>query len=219
VPIPTPVVPKDYYTILHIPPGSSFEAIKKAYRKLAMEFHPDRNRNNPYAAAHFQEVREAYEVLADPAKRESYHQQRALARSAGKGLRNSGPITPKSILQQAIRLEDRVNTAGMARMDPEIVYREIMHLSSDEVIEALKPFNDENANEAILTNLIRAAETLPYKLAMLPVPQWRKLSNNNREIDAYVQRKRQQHLVDIYKTPGIIFLALLLCWLVYKLSH
>jgi curved DNA-binding protein CbpA len=211
VPIPTPVVPKDYYTILHIPPGSSTDAIKKAYRKLAMEFHPDRNQNNPYAAAHFQEVREAYEVLSDPAKREAYHQQ-------SKRRPKREPITPKGILQQAIRLEDRVNTAGMARMDPEIVYREIMYLSSDEVIDALAPFKDQSATQAILTNLIKAAETLPYKLALQLVPQWRKL-HDSREIDKFVKDKRQQHWIAMYKTPALIAMALLLVWLVYKLSH
>ena len=215
MPILTPVVPKDYYTILHISPGSSTEAIKKAYRKLAMEYHPDRNQKNPYAAAHFQEVREAYEVLSDPRKREAYHQQRALARSAGKALNKNGPITPKSILQQAIRLGDRIHTL---RMDPEMVYREIMHLSSDEVIDALAPFQDEHANEAIVTNLMKAAETLPYTLAMLPVPQWRKM-NNSEKIDAFVRNERQRHRIETYKTPALIIVAVLLMWLVYKLSH
>ena len=62
---------RDYYDILGLSRGDSEEAIRKAYRKKAMEYHPDRNRN-PDAENKFKEVNEAYQVLTDPQKRASY---------------------------------------------------------------------------------------------------------------------------------------------------
>ena len=64
-------VKRDYYEVLGVPRGASAEDIKKAFRKLAFQYHPDRNRNDG-AADKFKEVNEAYEVLSDADKRAAY---------------------------------------------------------------------------------------------------------------------------------------------------
>ncbi|MDR0786407.1 MAG: molecular chaperone DnaJ [Gemmatimonadota bacterium] len=63
---------RDYYEILEIDRGSDAEAIKKAYRKKALQFHPDRNSGSAEAEEKFKEATEAYEVLKDPDKRAAY---------------------------------------------------------------------------------------------------------------------------------------------------
>ena len=63
---------RDYYEILGIGRGAGQEEIKKTYRKLAMQYHPDRNEGNKEAEEKFKEAAEAYEVLTDPSKRERY---------------------------------------------------------------------------------------------------------------------------------------------------
>jgi molecular chaperone DnaJ len=63
---------KDYYEILGVNRNSTQDEIKKAYRKKAMEFHPDRNPNNKEAEAKFKEAAEAYDVLHDPNKKATY---------------------------------------------------------------------------------------------------------------------------------------------------
>jgi curved DNA-binding protein len=63
---------KDYYKILGVEKSSTKDEIKKAYRKLAMKYHPDRNPNDRAAEEKFKEITEANEVLSDPEKRKKY---------------------------------------------------------------------------------------------------------------------------------------------------
>jgi DnaJ-class molecular chaperone len=62
----------DYYEILEVDKEASPQKIKEAYRKLAFQYHPDRNRENPPAAEKMKEINEAYAVLSDPKKRNDY---------------------------------------------------------------------------------------------------------------------------------------------------
>ena len=65
---------KDYYKVLGVPKNASQEEIKKAYRKLAVKYHPDKTKGDKKFEEHFKEVGEAYAVLRDPEKRKKYDQ-------------------------------------------------------------------------------------------------------------------------------------------------
>jgi curved DNA-binding protein len=65
---------KDYYKLLGVDRKAGNEEIKRAYRKLALKYHPDRNPDDPKAEDKFKEINEAYQVLSDPAKRSRYDQ-------------------------------------------------------------------------------------------------------------------------------------------------
>src|ERR1700733_6575164 len=65
-------VKRDYYEVLGVARGANDQEVKSAYRKLALQFHPDRNPNNPDAEEKFKEASEAYAVLADGEKRALY---------------------------------------------------------------------------------------------------------------------------------------------------
>src|ERR1700752_1252107 len=63
---------RDYYEVLGVSRGASNEEVKRAYPKLAMKYHPDRNGGDKAAEERFKEIGEAYSVLSDPEKRQRY---------------------------------------------------------------------------------------------------------------------------------------------------
>ncbi len=67
-------IKRDYYEVLGVAKSASDDEIKRAYRKLAMKFHPDRNPGDAAAETAFKEAAEAYEVLSEPGKRQRYDQ-------------------------------------------------------------------------------------------------------------------------------------------------
>src|SRR5512143_534383 len=98
---------KDYYESLGVPRNASDADIKKAFRKLAREYHPDVAKDKKKAEEKFKEINEAYEVLSDPAKRKKYDELGAnwkqgaefrpppgwesFAGGSGRGFRSAGP--------------------------------------------------------------------------------------------------------------------------------
>src|SRR5579875_2424370 len=99
-------MPRDYYEVLGVPRNASEADIKKAYRKLARQYHPDRNPGDKQAEARFKEVQEAYEVLNDKAKRAQYDR----FGFAGPGFGGQGPFRaeggPAGFEFQGINPED-----------------------------------------------------------------------------------------------------------------
>lgn len=86
------IAAKSYYDILQVPRGASDEQIKRAYRKLALKYHPDKNQGNEEANKKFAEINNAYEVLSDSEKRSIYDRygEEGLKQHAASGGRGGG---------------------------------------------------------------------------------------------------------------------------------
>lgn len=82
---------KDFYKILGVPEGAPKADIKKAYRKLAQQYHPDSNEGNKVAEERFKEISEAHAVLGNDEKRKEYDEFRRLAAAGGGGFGFGGP--------------------------------------------------------------------------------------------------------------------------------
>jgi molecular chaperone DnaJ len=81
---------KDYYELLEVSKSASADDIKKAYRKLAMKYHPDKNPGDKEAEDNFKKINEAYEILQDPQKRAAYDQYGHAAFNGGAGGSHGG---------------------------------------------------------------------------------------------------------------------------------
>jgi molecular chaperone DnaJ len=91
---------RDYYDILGVSKGASDAEIKKAYRKVAIKYHPDKNPDDPSAEDKFKEAAEAYEVLRDPQKRQRYDQFGHEGMKGGAGGFGGGGMNMEDIFSQ-----------------------------------------------------------------------------------------------------------------------
>jgi len=90
---------RDYYEVLGVEKNASAEDIKKAYRKKAIQYHPDKNPGDKEAEEKFKEAAEAYDVLSDPQKRARYDQF-GHAGMSGQGGFSSGGFSMEDIFSQ-----------------------------------------------------------------------------------------------------------------------
>ena len=82
----------DYYSLLGVSADATIAQIKKAYRKLARQHHPDRNPGDTDAADRFKAITEAYEVLTDPVRRQAYDATRPPVTEVPRGFRTVHPL-------------------------------------------------------------------------------------------------------------------------------
>ncbi len=209
---------KDYYTILKLEPSATIPEIKKAYRKLALQYHPDKNPNDPYAAVQFTEIKEAYEVLTNPAKKECYLQQRWYNKSMGKR-KTQDIITPVTVLLQALELEKYVASLDVFRMDKEGLQQYILGLLPDSTIEQLKKFDEPETNRQIITTIIKAMHPLPQTYTCAVITQLEKASTADEiaiaAIATFIQKTGKKSRREKYSLIIIIASTIILCLLIY----
>lgn len=208
---------KDYYSILELPPSASFDEIKKAYRRLAHQYHPDKNANDQYASAQFAEIKEAYEVLTNPKRKEYYLQQRWYAQSAGQR-KTQEIITPVNILKQLLELDKYVSRLDMHRMDRAGLFEYINAILSNETIEKVNSFSEPDINKGIVLAFLRSSRHLPYNSIKALSDKLMQLKTDEHVKEIILQHVKHFHEValwDKYKPLIILLSVVLICLLIY----
>ena len=212
---------KDYYGILEIGTSATIPEIKKAYRKLAQQYHPDIKQNDPNAAAQFAEIKEAYEVLTNPAKKEYYLQQRWYQQSTG-SRKTQAIVTPVNILKQVLELERYVSMLDIHRMDRQGLTEYILDILSDSTVQKLKTFNEPGINQQIILLLVKTTGFLNAPQAQKIAVQLYKLSENdetNQYITSTLQQHRKRQQLEKYQPWIIAIAALFIAFLIWLLSR
>lgn len=209
---------KDYYKTLEVPPGAAAEDIKRSYRRLAFQYHPDKNPDNAFADAHFKELQEAYAVLSHPHKRSAYDQERWLS-GMGYKVRHQQAITPQWILQEAKKLQQHMQVIDTYRMSHLALQEYVLLLLSDSNMSVLQRYNDVPMNHEIINVLLNATQKLGYKYRLNVAVRLRLLAADDEHakttIANQLQRHYNQHRLGRYMPLIVVLIVLLLCVLMY----
>ena len=149
---------KDHYRTLGIHPSANAEDIKSAYRALARTHHPDADRDNPYAAARFREIADAYAVLSNPTRRRRYDEERWLSGLFSADRR--GPVTPDTLLRDARKLQKHLRSVDRAHLNHTALRDLILFLLSDEHLSVLRTSGDLERSSLLGESLLQSAQAL-----------------------------------------------------------
>jgi len=209
---------KDYYKTLQLEPTADLQEIKKAYRKLAHQYHPDKNNDDPYSTAFFNEIKEAYETLTNPVKKDNYLQQRWYHKATG-NKNTQQAITPVNVLKQAIEFEKYSSTLDVFRMNRDSLFQYMDSLLNDATIDKLLQFNEPEINQQIVVTLLKPIQFLQTEKAILLTIRLSKLSGPGERsqalIDSTLQQMRKKETWERYKWIVVLLIIVITCWLIW----
>lgn len=212
---------KDYYTILEVAPSASMEEIKKAYRRLAHQHHPDKHADDPYATAQFSVIKEAYETLTNPSKKDQYLQQRWYAQSLGKQTTTEA-MTPVVLLKKLLELDKYVHKLDAHRLDKEGLSHYLCELLNDENIQQLNNFAEGSINKEIIVKTLSISQLLTYPLAVNTTDRLKKITlideSLSQQIAQLLQLTRQSDYWEKRKIWIVLLVVLALCALLFYSS-
>ena len=210
------MVLKDYYEILQVPPNATLEDIKKAYRRLALQYHPDTAENNDSQLHLFLEIKEAYVILSDTKRRQAYHYKKFYRQVEQEAI-----VTAEYIAQQAQQLAAFIAVLDPYRIDYDLLYRLFTQLLSSSNQRLIEKASDQ-MQQQIIKDLLASVWHLNFPLAKNIYPTLLLLASNNATLVTSLnqQRTTQKRLYywDTYKLAGAFVIAILLCISFYWLT-
>lgn len=201
-------------------PDAKPEAIKKAFRKLAHEYHPDKNPDDVFAGANFRSIQEAYEVLSDPRRRAAYDEERWLS---GKIHARKIVITPEYLLGELHKLNNHIRSVDVHRMNRQLLQEYLLFFLKDEKIAVLHKHADETYLHTFVQAMLDTTTHLPYYFAETVLARLQLLARDyipvqeriNTARTAMTRQARLQRLLPLF----IVLITLLLCIGMYLFSR
>lgn len=212
---------KDYYHVLNIPPGSSPAEIKKAFRKLAMAYHPDKHQDSSQYNSYFSEIQEAYEVLSDPEKKEQYHYQRWMERSMGHALDES--LTAEEILKLFIKAEKYISLSDAFRLNKTMLFHQLIELFSSSRLNTILRQNNPSIVTESIKIAIKTSSYLDSKGATQLMSHFEELLENDPQ-----KQNEWQHTINLIQreekigrsiVPLALIITIILCILFFLISR
>jgi curved DNA-binding protein CbpA len=187
-----------------------------------MRYHPDKH-NRPEDLLLFNEVKEAYEILSNPARKENYLQERWLRRASGQTW-DTGIINAPVILKKSLELNKQIAAMDAYRMNYSGIAQRIIQLLSDEVIQQLhQQPHDAEIHTAIVTSLLHATRPLPHRQAQQVAVQLQKLVPESpsfaREVHEWLRQKEKHEYWHNRKGWLVAAVTLLICLLMYFMNR
>lgn len=207
---------KDYYKILGVSPAASAEELKKAYRRLALRYHPDQNNDNRLAELQFREIKEAYETLVNPQRREAYNYERFYQYTylRKNPAASHQQVTPEWVVQQCRQFSEYISRNDPFRLDRDAVLYHLQQLLSGYNLAVLQHAASDNVNSQVIGYCLLCTQPLNLdytrQLCSLLQPLAHTAALQHR-LQACIREKQVQQWINRYKLPAVILLALLLC--------
>ena len=180
----------DYYKILGLPAVASAAEVKKAYHKLALKYHPDKNPNDSGAESIFKQITEAYNFLSNPADKLLYDMQYTVQQQSHASKlqeeqkrqeEKKQQVTPKAMLAIFQNLRKEVGRADPGKIDPGRYYVSINNLLSIANIDHFISQGDTSTNCNIVMEAMACCGPLPYFFINRLIPRFVKLAGTDNE--------------------------------------
>lgn len=208
---------KDYYKILEVPPDAAPEQIKKAWRRLAQLYHPDKDAGGQFSSGYFLELQEAYDVLSNSKKRARYDEERWLDGYSRK--KQSQAVTPQWLLDESRRLRAHMAKVDTYRMNHAALHDYVCLLLGDTHMAVLEQAGATAINHAIVQEILRSVRSLDYLYMKDLAPRLAILAVDNesllRQIHHTEMQSRQQAQWRRYKPYVMMAIAVVLCLCMY----
>ena len=213
---------KDYYKTLGTSPTASDSDIKKAYRKLALKYHPDTNGGNAVADAQYMEIKEAYEVLIDPVQREEYNYKRWYNRTIGKDFTYK-PLTAHAVLEECKKLTNYLAGVNQFQIEYDALNHHILALLSDNNMAILQQSGENLLINQVIKLLLHATSHLPFRYHAPIIEKLSVLAGDDREmkekIALHIKHHQQKALYEKYKVAAVIIFTVVICLIIYLSSR
>lgn len=212
---------KDYYLILGLEAGADVTAIKKAFRKLAMQYHPDKTGSTRENDLHYRELQEAYQTLSDPYKREQYLYSRWLERSMGKGLDHA--ITPTEIIQLFLKAEQYLSGTDHFRTNRKLLVHQVVHTFSRQRLDIIAVTNDQSMIDTVASTALKLCNRFNAEQIRTLQTHFECILSKSEKIlhqwDELLLARQRMEEREQWKFPVLILITILLCIAIYWASR